>query len=127
MGNHNKIEKSLIVPEKKNLFSRFLKWIGNLFHQKENLEPAEIEEDLPNITIPKVVKSLEKIEEIPAEDENSLEYLYRLSDEELGDLEHLYDEQMEESTKEIAKLEEMLQSYKKTIKELQNKVGTDLG
>lgn len=126
MGNHNKIEKSLIVPEKENLFSRFFKWVVNFFHKKESVQQNETEQELPNITIPKVVKSFEKIEEMPVEDENSLAYLYRLSDEELEDLEHLYDEKMDESTKEIAKLEEMLQSYKKTIKELQNKVETDL-
>ena len=126
MGNHNKIEKSLRLIEKENLFSRFFKWIANLFHQKEDVQAAEKVQDLPNITIPKVVKAIEKLEENPVEDENSLEYLYRLSDNELEDLEHLYDEQMEELTKEIGKLEEILQSYKKSIKELQNKVETDL-
>lgn len=114
-----------MVSEKENLFSRFFKWIVNVFHKKEKIQTNEMTEELPNITIPKVVKTPEKVEEIVPEDENSLTYLYRLSEGELEDLEHLYDEQIEESVKEVTRLEEMLQSYKKSIKELQNKVETD--
>lgn len=119
----NKVGKDLIVPEKENIFKRFFKWITNIFHKDEREEPQE---SLAEITVPKSVKMPEKMEQVPSvTDENSLEYLYQLSDEELENLDQLYEGQMEEAKSEVLKLEEILQSYKQTIKKLQTEVETD--
>lgn len=119
----NKVGKDLIIPEKENIFKRFFKWITNVFHKDEIEEPQE---SLAEITVPKSVKMPEKIEQTSSvSDENSLEYLYQLSDEELENLDQLYDEQMEETKNEVLRLEEILQSYKQTIKKLQTEVETD--
>ena len=119
----NKVGKDLMIPEKENIFKRFFKWISQIFH-KEEIE--YIPENVSEITVPKSVQMPEKMEQASMEvDENSLEYLYQLSDEELENLDQLYDEQMEETKNEVLRLEEILQSYKQTIKKLQTEVETD--
>ncbi len=119
----NKVGKDLIVPEKENIFKRFFKWISNVFHKEET---EFVSENAAEITVPKSVKMPEKMEQVPSvTDENSLEYLYQLSDEELEKLDQLYERQMEEAKSEVLKLEEILQSYKQTIKKLQTEVETD--
>ena len=90
---------------KKNIYEE-----GKLFNQ--------------DITIPKSVQMPERTQNI---DENSLEYLYNLSDEELDDLDKLYENQMEEAKNEISRLEDILQTYKQSIKKLQGEIETDLG
>ena len=120
--NMNSIEKSLIVPEKENIFSKFFKWIKNIFNKPKEIEYVEVKE---TITIPKAVKMPiydEKIDEI---DENSLEYLYKLTDDELDKIEKDYNLQMEQASSEIAKLEDILKSYKETIKKLQNNLSSE--
>lgn len=113
-----KEENRLIVPEKENIFIKFCKWVSNIFSKKEkNIWNEQIEEKNSNIIIPKDVAKIQ-IEEEP-EDENSLEYLYKLSDEKLDDLSSLYDVQIEEAKNEALKLENILQSYKQNIKKLQ--------
>ena len=123
----NKIENSLIVPEKESLFTRFCKWVSNFFGKKEQKiwseEPVAVE--APSITIPKAVKMPMQIEEPEELDENSLEYLYKLSDEELDDLDKLYDVQMEEAKNEFAKLENILKTYEDSIKKLQGKIAEE--
>lgn len=119
----NKVGKDLMIPEKENILKRIFKWVTNIF-QKSEME--ETQEDLAEITVPKSVKMPEKTEQVPmVSDENSLEYLYQLSDEELENLDQLYEDQMEEAKNEVLRLEEILQSYKQTIKKLQTEVETD--
>lgn len=119
----NKVGKDLMIPEKENIFKRLFKCITNIFH-KDEIE--ETQESLAEITVPKSVKMPEKMEQAPSiTDENSLEYLYQLSDEELENLDQLYEGQIEETKNEVLKLEEILQSYKQTIKKLQTEVETD--
>ena len=121
----NKVGKDLMIPEKENIFKRLFKWITNIFHKDEIIE-KETQESLAEITVPKSVKMPEKMEQAPSiTDENSLEYLYQLSDEELENLDQLYEGQIEEAKSEVLKLEEILQSYKQTIKKLQTEVETD--
>lgn len=119
----NKVGKDLMIPEKENILKRIFKWVTNIF-QKSEME--ETQEGLAEITVPKSVKMPEKTEQVPmVSDENSLEYLYQLSDEELENLDQLYEDQMEEAKNEVLRLEEILQSYKQTIKKLQTEVETD--
>lgn len=113
----NSVEKSLMIPEKENIFSRFFKWVKNIFKKEKEIEILEIKE---NITIPKAVKFPIKEETIEEIDENSLEYLYKLTDDELDKVEKDYNVQMEQASSEIAKLENILQSYKESIRKLQN-------
>ena len=113
----NSVEKSLIIPEKENIFTRLFKWIKNIFKKEKEIEILEIKE---NITIPKAVKMPIKEETIDDIDENSLEYLYKLTDDELDKVEKEYNTQMEQASSEIAKLENILKSYKENIKKLQN-------
>ena len=80
-----KEEKRLIVPEKENIFTRFFKWVSNIFGKKEkNIWNEQLEEKNSDFIIPKDVAKIQ-IEKEP-EDENSLEYLYKLSDKELDEL-----------------------------------------
>ncbi len=118
---NNKLENSLIVPEKENFVARFLKWISNIFHKEETKTWTEqtVATECPSITIPKAVQMPTQVMEPIEPDENSLEYLYKLSDEELDNLNNLYDSQMEEAKNEILKLDNILQSYKQSIKKLQ--------
>ena len=113
-----KEENSLIIPKKENIIIRFFKWVTNIFKQKE--EETWWQE--PDITIPKAVRIPEQANETMEIDENSLEYLYQLSDDELEQLEDTYDEQIEEAQNEIARLDNILQIYKDSIKKLQNQV-----
>ena len=113
----NSVEKSLIIPEKENIFTRLFKWIKTIFKKEKEIEILEIKE---NITIPKAVKMPIKEETIDDIDENSLEYLYKLTDDELDKVEKEYNTQMEQASSEIAKLENILKSYKENIKKLQN-------
>ena len=116
-----KEEKRLIVPEKENIFTRFFKWVSNIFGKKEkNIWNEQLEEKNSDFIIPKDVAKIQ-IEKEP-EDENSLEYLYKLSDKELDELNLLYDTQVEEAKNEIEKLENILQNYKQSIKKLQEDI-----
>ena len=120
-------DKSLIVPEKENIFKRFFKWISNIFNKDSNDENSKwneqnVDSKPLDITIPKAVQIPLKITEQDAVDENSLEYLYNLSDEELDELDNLYDAQMEEAKTEIEKLDSMLQTYRESIKKLQSQL-----
>lgn len=117
-----KLENSLIVPEKENMFTRFFKWIKSIFIPKDTAFGEEILQQAPSITIPKAVRMPIQMEETMEPDENSLEYLYKLSDEELENLNDAYDQQMEDAKNEIEKLEDILQTYKDTIKKLQGKM-----
>lgn len=120
----NKVGKDLIIPEKENIFKRFFKWVSQIFH-KEEMEYTP--ENVSEITVPKSVQMPEKMEQASMEvDENSLEYLYHLSDEELDKLDDLYDEQIEEVKNEVLRLDDILQSYKQSIKKLQTEVETDI-
>ena len=125
MKETNNLEKSLIIKKPEGIFSRFLNWAKGLFTRKnekvwmpEEIQPAPVQE----ITIPKAVKM--PVREIETEEqiENGLEYLYKLSDDELDDLSKDYDNQMEEAKNEFLKLENILQTYKQTIKKLQGKM-----
>lgn len=120
------IENSLIVPEKENVFTKLFKWIKGVFVKNDLSKNNEINNALENqfqdITIPQNVKIPARIERI---DENSLEYLYNLSDEELDNLNNLYDTQMEEQKAEALRLEDILQTYKQTIKKMQGEVETE--
>lgn len=122
----NSIEKSLIVPDKENIFTKFFKWVKGIFIKEEKIENIEVDElsknEIENITIPKNVKMPVRIEDV---DENSLEYLYNLSDEELDNLDELYDSQMEEQKNEALRLEDILQTYKQSIKKLQGEVDAE--
>lgn len=124
MKKENKIENSLIIPEKENIFTRFFKWVGNIFGKKSEKIWGEtpVTTEAPSITIPKSVKMPMQIEESDELDENSLEYLYKLSDEELDNLDELYDNQMEEAKNELERLDNILQTYKQSIKKLQNQI-----
>lgn len=121
----SKLENSLMIPEKENIFSRFFKWISNIFGKKEQKvwqEGPNVVTECPNITIPKAVKMPAQMNEPMEPDENSLEYLYKLSDQELDDLNELYDNQMEEAKNELLKLDNILQTYKQSIKKLQGQM-----
>lgn len=120
----NNIGKSLIIPEKDNIFKKFFKWVKNIFTKKEDNQYLDesMAPQIHNITIPKAVKMPERLEKDEEFDENSIEYLYKLSDDELDDLEKLYDTQMEQAKNEIAKLDNILENYKQSIKKLQNKI-----
>lgn len=122
---NKKLENSLIVPEKENIFTRFFRWMKNVFMPKDTVIREEVVQQAPSITIPKAVKMPIHMEESINSDENSLEYLYRLSDEELQNLNDLYDKQMEEAKNEIEKLDNILQTYKDTIKKLQGKMAEE--
>lgn len=124
MKKENKIETSLIVPEKENLFTRFFKWVGNIFGKKPEKvwDETPVTTECPSITIPKSVKMPMQIEETEELDENSLEYLYQLSDEELDHLDELYNGQIEEAKNELERLDNILQTYKQSIKKLQNQI-----
>lgn len=124
---NNKLENSLIVAPKENVFTRFFKWIGNLFGKEEVITQENVVEQAPSITIPKAVKMPAKITEPIEPDENSLEYLYKLSDEELDNLNDLYDKQMEEAKNEIVRLDNILQTYKQSIKKLQGQMAEEEG
>ena len=119
---NKKLENSLIVPEKENQFIRFFKWIKSIFMPNDTAIGEEIVSQAPSITIPKAVRMPIQMEESMEPDENSLEYLYKLSDEELENLNDAYDQQMEDAKNEIEKLEDILQTYKDTIKKLQGKM-----
>ena len=123
----NNVEKSLMIPEKENIFKKIFKWVQNLFNKKENNKYFEepIAPQIQNITIPKSVKIPIRLEEEEEIDENSMEYLYKLSDAELDDLEKLYDTQMEDAKNEIARLDNILEEYKQSIKKLQGKIAED--
>lgn len=127
MEKENKIENRLIIPEKETVFSRLCKWVKNIFHPKKAKTWSEepVVSQCPNITIPKAVKMPVRMEEPEVFSENSLEYLYQLSDDELDNLDYLYDEQMEEAKNEIIKLENILQTYKQSIKKLQENLTED--
>lgn len=122
-----KLEKSLMIPESENIFTRFFNWVSNLFGKKQK-EPQLLEEhidinaSIQTFTIPKAVKMPIRMEAPEEVDENSLEYLYKLNDEELDDLNKLYNEQMEEAKNEILKLDNILESYRQSIKKLQGKI-----
>lgn len=122
---NKKLENSLIVPEKENIFTRFFKWVGNLFKVNDTAIGEEVVQQAPSITIPKAVKMPIQMEESIEPDENSLEYLYKLSDEELDNLNDLYDKQMEEAKNEIERLDNILQTYKQTIKKLQGQIAEE--
>lgn len=122
-----KLEKSLMIPETENIFTRFFKWVSNLFGKKTKEsqlleEHIDISTSIQTFTIPKAVKMPIRIENPEEVDENSLEYLYKLSDEELDDLNKLYNDQMEEAKNEIIKLDNILETYRQTIKKLQGKI-----
>ena len=121
MEKENKLEKNLIVPEKETIFSRFFKWVKTVFGKKQekiwSQEP--VVSQFPNITIPKAVQMPIQIEEPEGIDKNDLEYLAKLSDSELDDLDKLYDEQIEEAKSEMVRLENILQTYKQSIKKMQ--------
>lgn len=121
MEKENKLEKNLMVPEKETIFSRFFKWVKNVFGKKQEKIWSEepVVSQFPNITIPKAVQMPMQIEETEETDKNDLEYLSKLSDNELDDLDKLYDEQMEEAKNEITRLEDILQTYKQSIKKMQ--------
>lgn len=123
----NKIENSLIIPEKENIFTRFFKWVSNMFEkkQKEVWTEEAVDKPIQNITIPKAIKMPIRIEEPEEPEENSLEYLYKLSDEELDDLDKLYDKQMEEAQNEISRLDNILQTYKQSIKKMQGQINEE--
>ena len=123
----NNVEKSLMIPEKENIFKKIFKWVQNLFNKKENNQYLEepVVPQIQNITIPKSVKMPVRLEESEELDENSMEYLYKLSDAELDDLEKIYDTQMEEAKNEIARLDNILEDYKQSIKKLQGKIAED--
>ncbi len=127
MEKENKLEKNLIVPEKETIFSKIFKWVKNVFGKKQqkicNSEP--VVSQFPNITIPKAVQMPIQIEEPEEIDKNDLEYLSKLSDNELDSLDKLYDEQMEEAKNEIVRLENILQTYKQTIKKMQENLAED--
>lgn len=127
MEKENKIENRLIIPEKETVFVRLCKWVRNMFWTKKAKTWSEepVVSQWPNITIPKAVKMPVRMEEPEALSENSLEYLYQLSDDELDDLDNLYDEQMEKAKNEIIKLENILQTYKQSIKKLQENLAED--
>lgn len=122
---NKKLENSLIVPEKENPFIRFFKWIKSIFMPNDTAIGEEIVSQAPSITIPKAVRMPIQMEETMEPDENSLEYLYKLSDEELENLNDAYDQQMEDAKNEIEKLEDILQTYKDTIKKLQGKMAEE--
>lgn len=127
INKQENFEKSLMIPETENIFSRFFKWISNIFGKKEKQEQFTEENIIINtsiqtFTIPKAVKMPIRAENLEEIDENSLEYLYKLSDEEIDDLNTLYNEQMEEAKTEIIKLDKILETYKQTIKKLQGKI-----
>lgn len=122
---NRKIENSLTVPEKENIFSRFFKWLKHIFIPSDTVIGEEVVQQAPSITIPKAVKMPVQMEESIEPDENSLEYLYKLSDKELENLNNLYDQQMEEAKNEIEKLDDILQTYKDTIKKLQGKMAEE--
>lgn len=121
MEKENKLEKNLIVPEKETIFSRFFKWVKTVFGKKQekiwSQEP--VVSQFPNITIPKAVQMPIQMEEPEGIDKNDLEYLAKLSDSELDDLDKLYDEQIEEAKSEMVRLENILQTYKQSIKKMQ--------
>lgn len=128
--NHSKSEKSLIVQENENVFTRFFKWIKNIFSRKEKQsdyieENIMINSSIQTYTIPEAVKMPTRIENPEELDENSIEYLYKLDDDELNDLNILYNEQMEEAKTEITKLERIVETYKQTIKKLQGQLSED--
>lgn len=121
----SKLENSLIVLEKEGIFTRLKKWVIGFFGKNDTIVDTNIVQEAPSITIPKAVKMPIQIDEPSEPDENSLEYLYQLSDEELDDLNSLYDNQMEEAKNEVLKLENMLQTYKQSIKKLQGQVAKE--
>jgi len=132
--NEEKLETSLMVIEKEGMFSRFFKWVSNIFGKKEKNQMPQLPEEndiinqtIPTFTIPKAVKMPLRIETIEELDENSLEYLYKLSDEELDEVNMLYNEQMEEAKTEILKLENILENYRKSIRKLQGQITGDQG
>lgn len=132
----NSLERSLIVKEKENIFSKFFNWMKGLFKKNETKDNLIVEKISTNtndsflsihvpesdITIPKSVKMTSKIDTIEDVDKNSLEYLYKLSDNELDNLNKLYDVQMEEAKNEIEKLNGILESYKESIKKMQEQI-----
>lgn len=123
----DKLQNSLMVPEKENIITRFVKWVKGLFGKNEKISYLEepVATENASITIPKAVKMPTKIEESIEPDENSLEYLYQLSDQELDDLDDLYNKQMEEAKEEIIRLDNILQTYKQSIKKLQGQVAEE--
>lgn len=128
--SHTETEKSLIVPENENVFTRFFKWIKSIFSKKETRsdyidENIIINSSIQTYTIPEAVKMPARIEKPEELDENSIEYLYKLDDDELNDLNILYNEQMEEAKAEITKLERIVETYKQTIKKLQGQLSED--
>lgn len=118
------MEKMLIVPEKENVFLKFFKWICKAFQRNKEIEKLEevYVESNSKIMIPKNVKIPERAEKKQPIDVNSLEYLYHLTDEELEQLEAGYDKQIEKAKQEVLRLEEILQTYKKTIKRFQEDI-----
>ena len=121
----DKLEKSLMIPEKENIFKRFFKWIKGIFGKDEELY---FEGNFENVTeqteytIPKNVKLPIRLENIDDLDKNSIEYLYSLSDNEIENLNELYNNQMDDCKGELEKLEEMLQKYRQKIKQLQQQL-----
>ena len=130
MKKINNLEKSLMIKEPENIFSRFFNWMKNLFGKKEEvIYNSDLVENEPNImpefTIPKAVQIPVRQEVEEELVENSLEYLYKLSDAELDSLNQDYDNQMEEAKNELMKLENILQTYKQSIKKLQGQVESE--
>lgn len=122
---NKKLENSLIVLEKENVFIRFFKWMKGIFMPKDVAIGEETLQQAPSITIPKAVRMPIQMEDTMETDENSLEYLYKLSDEELENLNDLYDQQMEDAKNEIEKLDNILQTYRETIKKMQGKMAEE--
>ena len=127
MRKNSNIENALIVKPKENIFIRFCKWVTNVFgnSKKHEWEEEPVTVKAQEITIPKAVKMPTKFEEPEELDENSLEYLYKLSDTELDNLDKLYDGQMEEAKNELLRLDNILQTYKQSIKKLQGQVAEE--
>jgi len=114
----NRIEKSLVIPKKDNVFVRIFKWIAGIANQEDEDLKELSNENNAEVIIPKAVE----IPESSKPKKGSLEYLYNLSDKELDNLDQMYDGQIEEVKNELSKLEDILQSYKKTIKKFQEMV-----
>ena len=138
MRKPNNLEKSLIVKEPDTIFSKIINWFKGIFGKNKNnnweyqnfKSDAEVQENVKEFTIPKAVKlpvREEIIQEPEEQEENTLEYLYKLSDKELDDLNEEYDEQMEKSKSEFLKLENMLNTYRKTIRELKGQIDEQEG
>lgn len=116
----NKIEQSLVVPKKANIFIKFFKWIASLVNRKDEELEELVEENKPNIIIPEAVQIPGQVMAQKANlEEGSLEYLYCLSDKELDRLDKFYDDKIEDSKKELLRLNEILHAYKEELKKYQ--------